>query len=112
MPIKFKLLFLPEAVKGYQKLNNSVVELVDKCLEELTMRADEIGKPLGNTNNAKLAGCKEIKLRKSGLRIIFRITGEKVEVLTIVLIAAIARREGNQVFKLAEERLKTKLKKH
>ena len=111
MPMKFKLIFLPEAAKEYQKLDNSVIELVNKCLEELTIRADEVGKPLGNTHYAKLAGCKEIKLRRAGLRIIFRITGEKVEVLTIVLIVAIAGRDGNEVFRLAGKRLEVQVEK-
>ena len=68
-------------------------------------------RPLGNKNSTKLAGCKEIKLRELGIRIVFRITCEKVEVLRIVYVLAIEARSKDYVFKVAHERLK-KFKGH
>jgi len=53
-----------------------------------------------------LAGCKEIKLREVGIRIVFRITCEKVEVLRIVYALAIEERSKDFVFKIAHDRLK------
>ena len=37
-----------EAAREYAKLDNSVVEIVNKAIDELEFRADVIGKPLGN----------------------------------------------------------------
>ncbi|MFZ3100953.1 MAG: hypothetical protein WA131_08270 [Desulfitobacteriaceae bacterium] len=111
MEKKFDLRFDPDASEEYSKLDKSVLPVVNKAIDELEYRADEIGKPLGNKNSTKLAGCKEIKLRELGIRIVFRITCEKVEVLRIVYVLAIDARSKDYVFKVAHERLK-KFKGH
>lgn len=53
---KFEIRFHPKAYREYKKLDGSLVKIVDKSLEELEYRADEIGKVLGNSQNVKLAG--------------------------------------------------------
>lgn len=98
MSQRFAIRFAPEAVKEYDSLDGSVVSVVDKAIDELTDRADEVGKPLGNKRNQKLAGCKEIKLRDAGIRIIFKVTNEKVDVLCIVTILAISRHKVERLF--------------
>ena len=103
---KFDVRLDPDALKEYGKLDNSVLPLVNKAIDELEYRADEVGKPLGNKSSTKLAGCKEIKLREVGIRIVFRITSEKVEVLRIVYVLAIEERSKDFVFKIAHERFK------
>jgi mRNA interferase RelE/StbE len=103
---RFDIRFDEDAVKEYQRLDASVVDIVNKAIDELTVRADEVGKILGNNANTKLAGCKEIKLRNAGIRIIFRITNEVVEVLRVVYILTIERRSDDFVFKLAHKRFK------
>lgn len=110
MSLRFFVLFDPDAAKEYDRLDGSVVSLVDKAIDELQERADEVGKPLRNKSNQKLAGCKEIKLRDAGIRIIFRVTGQKVDVLCIVYVLAISRRDSDQAFILAAGRL-AKMKK-
>lgn len=107
---KFEIRFDPDALKEYEKLDGSVVEIVDGALEELEKRADEVGKKLNNTNESKLAGCKEIKLRNAGVRIVFRITDQIVNVLRIVYILTIEERDKRKAFKLADRRL-TEFKK-
>ena len=101
---RYLVYFDPDAAKEYNALDGSVSLLVDKAIEELTVRADKVGKPLGNKQNLKLAGCREIKFRDAGLRIIFRITNEKVDILRIVFVLAISKREDFQVYKLAAKR--------
>ena len=109
MSQRFVIRFDPDAVKEYESLDGSVVSIVDKAIDELKDRADEVGKPLGNKRNQRLAGCKEIKFRDAGIRIIFRISNEKVDVLCIVYVLAISRRDKDQVFGAAASRLiKTK----
>ncbi len=103
---RFEIILDPDAYKEYTKLDNTVVILVDKVLAELEIRADEIGKPLQNKGHAKLAGCKEIKLRDAGIRIVFRITDKRVDILRIVYILAIEKRSHDSVFKAAHKRYK------
>ncbi len=87
------------AEREYRQLSPSARSLVDIGLRKLEERADEIGKPLGG----KLVGCKELKFRKDGLRIVFRI-GEDGSA-RIVTIIAIGKRERQAVFATAEVRL-------
>jgi len=77
---------------------------VDKALERLETRADEIGKPLQNKHSTKLHGCKAIKLRRAELRIVFRVTAEIVDVLRIVYVLTIEKRDLNLVFDVAHTR--------
>jgi len=102
---RFEVILDPDAAKEYQKLDDSVISIVDKTLDRLQKRADEIGKPLRNQNNSRLAGCKEIKLRDIGIRIVFRIANQFVHVLRVVYILSIEQRSDDLVFKLASKRL-------
>lgn len=104
MEQRFDVRMDPEAAREYQKLDGSVRDAVNKAIDELELRADEVGKDLRNTQSTKLAGCKEIKLRDAGIRIIFRVTNEKVDVLRIVYVLTIEQRSKDLVFKLAQNR--------
>ena len=103
---RFDVRLNPNALKEYNKLDNSVISIVNKAIDELEYRADEVGKNLSNNNNTKLAGCKEIKLRDAGVRIVFRVTNEVVEVLRVVYVYTIEKRNDDFVFKIAEKRNK------
>lgn len=103
---RFDVRLDPDALKEYNKLDNSILEIVNKQIDELEFRADEVGKILQNNTSAKLSGCKEIKLRDAGLRIIYRVTNEIVEILRIVYILTIEKRSNDFVFKIADKRNK------
>lgn len=103
---RFEIIFAPDAAKEYEKLDNSVISIVDKAIDRLEYRADGIGTILHNTKGTKLAGCKEIKLREVGIRIIFKITDQTVNILQVVYILAIDWRSKDQVFKSANMRYK------
>ncbi len=103
---KFTVQFHKDAQKEYENLDKSVLEAVNKALDELEERADEVGKSLGNTNTAKLSGCKEIKLRTMGIRIVFQIVEDKVNLLRIVYVLAIGKRDKDIVFKDANKRIR------
>jgi mRNA interferase RelE/StbE len=102
---KFEIRFEPGAYREYQKLDGSIVAIIDKKLAELELRADVIGKLLISKQNSKLAGCHEIKLRDAGIRIIYKITDQTVAILRIVYVLTIEKRANEYVFKLAEKRL-------
>ena len=88
-----------EAAKEYRKLDGSVKKLVNVGLRKLETRADEIGKPL----DGELRGCKELKYRKDGIRVIFRLTDGVIEIVEII---AIGNRSEGEVFKAAGKRLR------
>lgn len=96
---RYQIAFINRAaVKEYLALDGSTRTLVDNGLARLAERADEIGKPL----SGPLAGCKELKFRSDGTRVIFRIVNGVVEVVEIV---AIGRRDKGRVFSTASRRL-------
>ncbi|WP_165171043.1 type II toxin-antitoxin system RelE/ParE family toxin [Adlercreutzia sp. ZJ242] len=96
---RFKVEFFNGAArKEYLALDGSARAMVDKGIARLALRADEIGKPLAG----KLAGCKELKLRASGIRIVFRLREGRVEVVQIIVID---QRDKGKVFTKASRRL-------
>ena len=99
---RFEIIFAAGAIKEYKKLDNSIIGIVNKAIDDLEFRADEVGKPL----KGNLYGCKEKKLRNKGIRIIFRIVDNRVDILRIVYILAIQKRERDTVFKIATKRNK------
>jgi len=101
---RFKVIFAPEAAIEYEKLDNSVISIVDKAIDRLEERADEVGTLLHNYQKTRLADAKEIKLRDAGIRIIFKITAQTVNILQVVYILAIDQRDGDRVFGIAHER--------
>lgn len=99
MSAPYEIGFIDKAAqKEYLSFDGSMRRLVDNGLMRLRVRADEIGKPL----SGKLSGCKELKFRAAGIRIIFRIVNGEIEIVEII---AIGRRDKGDVFLQAESRL-------
>lgn len=97
--LRFEISFINrDALREYQSLDGSLRKLVDKGFARLARRADEIGKPLAG----KLAGCRELKFRSDGLRIIYRIVDGTIEIVEII---AIGRRDKDEVFSIGARRL-------
>lgn len=102
MTERFALRFFSrDVVREYRSLDGSVKKLVDIGLAKLRMRADEIGKPL----RGELTGCRELKYREAGIRVVYRIIGEEVEIVEVVAIGA---RDKGKVFGIASRRLDTR----
>lgn len=102
---RFDIRLDADAEKEYNRLDGSILGTVNAAIDELVYRADEVGKNLSNYSDTKLAGCKEIKLRDAGIRIVFRVTNEVVEVLRIVYVLTIERRTHDMAFKIAHRKL-------
>ena len=95
---RFKVVFACLAAeKEYLSLDGSTRAMVDKGLLRLAQRADEIGKAL----SGPLAGCKELKFRADGIRVIYRIVDGRVEVVQVL---AIGSRDKGRVFDIASKR--------
>ena len=60
MDRRFDVRLDPDAEKEYAKLDSSVVEIVNKAIDELEERADQVGKILGNKRDTKLSAAKKL----------------------------------------------------
>jgi len=96
------------AIKDVEKLDGSCKAQIVKAIQKVSQNPlpfteGGYGKPLGNKENTKLTGCFKIKLTKLGLRIVYRIVRTKQEMNIIV----ISVRSDNEVYELAERRIKS-----
>lgn len=101
---KFDVVFIQEAKEDYQKLDGSVKRFVDIAIAKMELRADELGEELTKKQQSNLIGCRKIKFKKIGIRIVYRIVADKAEIAEII---AIGKREENEVYKNAVKRLNT-----
>lgn len=91
----YELAFLPSALKEWKKLAPGIRNHFKKKLQE---RLESPCVP-----SARLAGQGaryKIKLRQSGYRLVYEVREAEV----IVLVVAIGRRDGNEVYDLAAQR--------
>lgn len=99
--MNYKLSFIKEAIQDYQALDGSQRKIVDKALKRILIN------PLPNTEGgygkplSKLAGLMKIKLKSSGLRIVYKLEKSDDEVLVIIIGA----RAESKVYKDAEKRV-------
>ena len=96
------------ARKDLHRLDKTQRSQVLKAIEKvahnpLSNHEGGYGKPLGNRATAQLAGYCKIKLRKSGLRVVYGIVREQ-EVMTIVVISI---KNDETVYKLAEQHIQS-----
>ncbi len=94
--MNYELEFKESALKEWRKLDNSVRELLKKRL------AEHLVAP--RVESAKLSGmpdCYKIKLRDAGYRLVYQVCYNLVSVTVI----AVGKRENNQVYINAKERL-------
>jgi mRNA interferase RelE/StbE len=102
MAKKFEVVFIEEAQKDYKKLDGSIKKLVNVALAKMEERADELGEDLTSKHGVNLIGCRKIKFRKAGIRIVYRIVGDKAEIAEIIIVG---KREDNEVYQEAYKRL-------
>lgn len=95
----YKIEFDPRAEKDYHRLDNSQRIAIDKSF----FRICQIGMQAGEALSGKLSGCRKLKHKKLGLRVIFRQTVKGIEIIEII---AIGRRQDSKVYKEAEKRIK------
>ena len=102
MAKKFEVVFIEEAKKDYKKLDGSIKKFVDVALAKMEERADELGEDLTSKHGLNLIGCRKIKFRKAGIRLVYRIVGDKAEIAEIIMVG---KREDNEVYQEAYKRL-------
>ncbi len=97
--------FLPEAEKDFSNLDNQQRILIVKSLEKvrknpLPIQEGGYGKPLGNKNCNNLSGLLKIKLRGSGLRIVYKL----IKIDNCMIIIVIGFRKNNEVYYITQKR--------
>ena len=98
--------FYKKAEKEFEGLNGSPKSHVAKAIRKVSQNPlpqseGGYGKPLGNKQSSKLAGCMKIKLKNLGLRVVYQLIRED-NVMKIVIISI---REDDEVYKEAERRI-------
>lgn len=98
--------FDPKAEKEFDSLNGSPRSHVAKAIRKVSQNPlpqseGGYGKPLGNKQSSKLAGCLKIKLKRIGLRVVYRLIRED----TVMKIVVISIRDDDEVYKEAERRI-------
>ena len=81
----YRLKFMPEALEEWQRLDNSVRELLRKALKKRLVQPCVPGAEL----YGDLRTCYKIKLRKQGYRLVYTVEDDQL----VVLVLAIDRRE-------------------
>ena len=103
--MNWKLAFLPEAEKEFAALAGNQRILVAKALKRVQQNPVSIyeggyGKPLGNKSGTDLTGLFKIKLKASGLRVVYQLVRTETEMLVVVVGA----RADDEVYKIAAKR--------
>ena len=93
-----RLQFHKDALKEYQSLEKTYREAFKKKLSKL-LSGKEQPSPR-NTLHGFPRGYYKIKLRKAGLRLVYRYDGKYL----VVLVLAIGKRERNLVYEVARSR--------
>lgn len=104
--MNYKLSFIKEAIQDYKALDGSQRKVVDKALKRILINPlfnteGGYGKPLSNLSDSKLSCLMKIKLKSSGLRIVYKLEKSDDEVLVIIIGA----RAESKVYKDAEKRV-------
>ena len=86
----WKLDYLPEAKEDLRKLNDSDRRKVLKILERVSSNPLPVseggyGKPLGNHRGRNLSGLLKVKLKKEGIRVVYRLQRTENGMLVIVI---------------------------
>ena len=98
-PAKYKLKFLPEALKEWNQLDGSIKLILRKALKKRLVQPKVPGSEL----HGDLKDCYKIKLLKHGYRLVYTIE----EQVLVVLVLAIDKRENSIAYQSALFRLLT-----
>ena len=91
---KYRLLFVPSALKEWLALDTSIRENLRKVLRK---RLDDPHVP-GNALRGDLAGYYKVKLKKQGYRLVYGVEDDAL----IVMVMAVGKRENALVYQLAK----------
>ena len=96
-PAKYKLKFLPEALKEWHQLDGSIKLIFRKALKKRLIQPKVPGSEL----HGDLKDCYKIKLLKHGYRLVYTIEDQEL----VVLVLAVDKRENSIAYQSALFRL-------
>lgn len=101
--MNWEIEFIDEARRDMRKLDGPQRMLVLKAIRKVQQdpTADGYGTPLGNRSGTNLAGLFKIKLRKSGIRVVYQL----LEVNGVMRIVIVGMRADDEVYREAARRL-------
>ncbi len=104
---EWSVILLPEARKDLDELDSSVSDRVLKAIRKVSFNPlprfqGGFGDPLSNHNEAKLAGLCKVKLKRDGIRVVYKAIEEDGQMVVIVIGA----RADDAVYREAERRRK------
>ena len=87
-----KVRFIAESEKDLDKLDGSSLRQVAKAINKVATNPAPrsnggFGKPLRNSKDAALAGFNKIKLKKSGIGVVYRVLERGGEMLVVIISA-------------------------
>lgn len=99
--------YTKESVQDLKSLDHTQQLVVLKSIKKVSANPlpnteGGYGKPLGNQLTSQLAGYMKIKIKKSGLRVVYAIE-RKDNIMRIIIISI---RDDETVYKMAQERVK------
>ena len=95
--VKYKLKFLPEALKEWHQLDGSIKLIFRKALKKRLVQPKVPGSEL----HGDLKNCYKIKLLKHGYRLVYTIENQEL----VVLVLAVDKRENSIAYQSAIFRL-------
>lgn len=102
----WELWFAPGAERDYERLDHSLRKQVAAAISKvannpLPNSEGGYGQPLGIRNSGNLTGALRIKLRTSGLRVVYLLDRRE----RTMLIVAIGQRDSGKVYGVAKRRM-------
>lgn len=102
---EWKIVYDPRAIDDLKKLDGSQVVMVRKAIGKvatnpLPYTEGGLGKPLGNHANSALSGLLKIKLKKLGIRVVYKLVRTKEQMYILV----IGMRCDDEVYEEAQKR--------
>ncbi|WEV44171.1 addiction module toxin RelE [Lactobacillus sp. ESL0684] len=97
----YQLSWFKEAVTEYQKLDGSQKLQIKKGIARITERGMQAGKLLAK-KKYDLSMCREIKMRRLGLRIVFKQNNQAIQIIDIVCVG---KRSDEAVYEQAAKLL-------
>lgn len=105
----WKVSYFDDALEDLKKLDNSqrkqVIKAIDKVkTNPLPQNEGGYGKPLGNKRGINLTNLYKIKLKKTGIRVVYQI----IRVEDTMEIIIVSMREDEKVYEDAQKRINNK----
>lgn len=105
----WKVSYFDDALEDLKKLDNSQRKQVLKAIDKVKTNPQPqneggYGKPLGNKRGINLTNLYKIKLKKSGIRVVYQI----IRVEDTMEIIIVSMREDEKVYEDAQKRINNK----